>query len=340
MQAASSHLHLTTGVSTYAFGASSPRESTDQASASAPLLVEYAVVWLESITGLVKPNTLENYAGQLKRHVLPRLGDRRLDEIDVDDILGLIGDLSELGYAGWTIQSVLKPLSRLLVHAQRRGIIAINPISKLERSERPRVGRREQRILNREEIGRLLESAAPRYRTLLATAIFSGLRQGELLGLRWRDIDLAEEVIHVRSALNRQRRDVPPKTRHGVRDVVLMPGLAGALEKHRIHSRFNGPDDFVFASQLGGPLHWANVSRRALKPALKRAAIQPLRWHDLRHTFASLLIAGGANVVFVSRQLGHSSTDITLRVYAHLFDCAEHAQRTHEMLQEMFGSVI
>jgi integrase len=119
-----------------------------------------------------------------------------------------------------------------------------------------------------------------------------------------------------------------------------MSGLAQALKKHRMQSTCNRPDDFVFASQLGGPLHWANVSRRALKPALKRAAIQPLRWHDLRHTFASLLIAGGANVVFVSRQLGHSSTDITLRVYAHLFDRAEQEHRTREMLQEMFGNMI
>ena len=340
MQTGFSQLHLTTGVSTCALGTSSFHRCADDASVSVPLLAEYAVTWLETVAGNVRPNTLENYAGQLERHVLPRLGDRRLDEIDVDDILGLIGDLRECGYAGWTIQSILKPLSRLLTHAQRRDIIAFNPISKLERSERPRVGRREQRILNREEIGRLLASAAPRYRTLLATAIFSGLRQGELLGLHWRDVDLAEELIHVRTALNRQRLDVPPKTQHGVREVVLMSGLAQALKKHRMQSTFNRPDDFVFASQLGGPLHWANVSRRALKPALKRAAIQPLRWHDLRHTFASLLIAGGANVVFVSRQLGHSSTDITLRVYAHLFDRAEQEHRTREMLQEMFGNMI
>jgi integrase len=272
--------------------------------------------------------------------VLPRLGTRRLDEIDVDDILGLIADLRDLGYAEWTIRSVLKPLSGLFAHAQRRDLIAVNPLSKLERSERPRASRREQRILNRDEIARLLESAAPRYRTLLATAVFSGLRQGELLGLRWRDVDLTEEVIHVRRALDRHRRDMPPKTQHGVRDVVLMPGLAQALKRHQHQTRFSGPNDFVFTTQLGGPLNWANVSPRALKPALKAAGIQPLRWHDLRHTFASLLIAGGANVVFVSRQLGHSSTDITLRVYAHLFDGAEQAHRTRQMLQEMFGSVI
>jgi len=127
----------------------------------------------------------------------------------------------------------LTPLSRLFAHAVRRGLIEANPISKLDRSERPRVSRQERPVLNPEEIGRLLEAAPPRFRTLLATAILSGLRQGELLGLHWRDIDFDHEVIHVRTALDRKRRDVPPKTEGAVRDVVLKPALAEALQQHK-----------------------------------------------------------------------------------------------------------
>lgn len=194
----------------------------------------------------------------------------------------------------------------------------------------------ERRVLNREEIGRLLEGAPPRHRTLLATAVFSGLRQSELLGLRWRDIDFVDQLVHVRRALDRKGRDVPPKTRHSVRDVVLMPALVEALQEHRERSRFKGPDDFVFASRVGTPLHRRNVWRQAFEPAFREAGIERLRWHDLRHTFAWLLIGGGANVVFVSRQLGHGSSDVTLRIYAHLFDHAEQAQRTRETLQRMF----
>jgi integrase len=144
----------------------------------------------------------------------------------------------------------------------------------------------------------------------------------------------------VRSALDRHGDDVAPKTQHAVRDVVLIPALAEALRGHRTESAFNGPDDYVFASLAGTPLHWRNVSRRALKPALKAAGIEPLRWHDLRHTFASLLIGGGANVVFTSRQLGHGSSDITLRVYSHLFDRAEQAQRTRDLLEATLGDVV
>lgn len=334
MQAASSQLLLTSGVSTRPWAASLPAE------VPVPLLGEYAATWLESIKGLVRPRTYEGYSYRLHTHVLPRFGQRRLDEIDVEDVLSLIGELRASGYSGWTIRSILAPLSRLFSHAVRRDVIAVSPISKLDRTERPTVWKREQRVLNPEEIGRLLDAAPERYRILLASAIMTGLRQSELLALRWRDIDFEEQLIRVRSALDRHGKDVPPKTEHAVRDVLLVPALAEALLEHRANSPFKGPDDYVFASQTGTPLHWRNVVRRGLKPALTRADIEPLRWHDLRHTYASLLIRGGANVVFTSRQLGHGSSDITLRVYSHLFDRAEQAQRTRELLEETLGDVV
>ena len=336
MQAESSQLLLTTGVSTRRFGTSLPTE----AAVPIPVLAQYAASWLEGLEGLVQPSTVEAYAGRLQRHVLPRLGERRLDEIDVDDILALISDLRKQGYSGTTIVATLTPLSRLFNHAVRRGLIEVNPVSKLDRSERPRVSRQERPVLNPEEIGRLLEAAAPRFRALLATAILSGLRQGELLGLHWRDVDFNNELIRVRTALDRKRRDVPPKTQRAVRDVILMPALAQKLRQHKTETNFNHPDDYVFTTRTGTPHHAAHIGQRALKPALEKAGLQPVRWHDLRHTFASLLLAGGANITFVSRQLGHTSSQITLGVYAHLLDRDEQARRTREMLQEMLGDVV
>jgi integrase len=160
------------------------------------------------------------------------------------------------------------------------------------------------------------------------------------LGLHWRDVDFDNELIHVRTQLNRKRRDVPPKTERAVRDVILMPALAQALRQHRTESAFNRPDDYVFTTRTGTPHHAPHIGMRVLKPALESAGLQPVRWHDLRHTFASLLIAGGANITFVSRQLGHTSSQITLGVYAHLLDREEQARRTREMLQEMLGDVV
>jgi integrase len=321
-------------------GRAADSQTVRRPAASGPPTCEYAATWLESIRGLVRPRTYEGYSYRLEHHVLPRFGQRRLDEIGVDDILALIGDLRESGYSGWSIRSILTPLSRLFSHAVRRDVIAASPISKLDRTERPTVWKREQRVLNSEEIARLLDAAPSRYRTLLATAILTGLRQSELLALRWRDIDFDDELIRVRRALDRQGNDVPPKTQHAVRDVILIPALATILREHREGSAFTGAEDYVFASGAGTPLHWRNVARRGLKPALAAAEIEPLRWHDLRHTFASLLIGGGANVVFTSRQLGHGSSDITLRVYSHLFDRAEQAQRTRDLLEATVGAAI
>ncbi len=340
MQAASSQLHLTTGVSTRTFETPSSAPPADGSSAPAPLLAKYVDSWLEGLEGLVQPSTVEAYAGRLERHVLPRLGERRLDEVGLDDILALISDLRKGGCSGATVVAILTPLSRLFGHAVRRGLIEVNPVSKLDRSERPRLSRQERPVLNPEEIGRLLEAAAPRFRTLLATAILSGLRQGELLGLHWRDIDFDNELIRVRTALNRKRRDVPPKTARAVRDVILMPALAQMLRERRTETGFNRPDDYVFTTRTGTPHHAPHIGQRVLKPALERAGLQPMRWHDLRHTFASLLIAGGANITFVSRQLGHTSSQVTLGVYAHLLDREEQARRTREMLQEMVGAVV
>lgn len=338
MQAAFSHLHLSNGVSTHSVGFSSYTGATYPS--PPPTLTQYAASWLDGLEGLVLPSTAEAYAGRLERHVLPRLGERPLDGIGLDDILALISDLRKGGYSGATVVAILTPLSRLFGHAVRRGLIEVNPVSKLDRSERPRLSRQERPVLNPEEIGRLLEAAAPRFRTLLATAILSGLRQGELLGLHWRDVDFDNELIHVRTALNRKRRDVPPKTARAVRDVILMPALAEALRQHKKETRFNRLDDYVFTTRTGTPHHAPHIGLRALKPALEKAGLQPVRWHDLRHTFASLLIAGGANITFVSRQLGHTSSQITLGVYAHLLDREEQARRTREMLQEMLGDVV
>jgi integrase len=340
MQAASSQLLLTTGVSTRPFETASSDASSDGPSTRAPTLAQYAATWLDGLDGLVLPSTTEAYAGRLERHVFPSLGERRLDEIGIDDVLALISDLRKRGYSGTTIATTLTPLSRLFAHAVRRYLVEVNPVSKLDRSERPRVSRQERPVLNPGEIGRLLDEAPPRFRTLLATAILSGLRQGELLGLHWRDLDFDNELIHVRTALNRKRQDVPPKTERAVRDVILMPALAQALRQHKRESSFNSPDDYVFTTRFGTPEHAAHLGLRALRPALQRAGLRPVRWHDLRHTFASLLIAGGANITFVSRQLGHTSSQVTLGIYAHLLDREEQARRTREMLQEMVGSVV
>ena len=300
--------------------------------------------WLAQQTHL-RWRTRALYETALDRHLFPRVGDRRIATIDEDVIARVIAELHAQGLAGWTIRGILTPFGRVLSYAARKKLIPDNPMRRLERNERPRVVRREMRILRPEEINALLRAAPRAYRPILATAVFTGLRQGELLGLRWKDVDFDAGVIHVRCQLDRNRNYVEPKTPRAIRSVVLMPSLAALLRKHKLGSAYSGPMDPVFATATGAPMHYRNVTRRGLGAAIARAGIERdgepgLRFHDLRHCFASLLIAQGLNLVFVSRQLGHSSPRFTLDVYGGLFDRAEHARRASEALEADFGQYL
>ena len=177
MREPSSQLRLGRGSSTQRFLASASGDSSGddigihRSSALDPIpqawrehstdsVAVYAERWLGTLGGQLRERTLANYRSQLRLHVLPKLGSRPLVELNEDDVLALIAELHAAGYTGWTIRTILTPLSRLLSHAVRRGVIASSPISRLDRTERPAVWAREQRILGREEIGLLLECCA------------------------------------------------------------------------------------------------------------------------------------------------------------------------------------
>jgi integrase len=150
----------------------------------------------------------------------------------------------------------------------------------------------------------------------------------------------------VRSQIDAETGErVEPKTATGKRDVVLMPALAKMLATHRLVSPYSGDGDPVFASRAGTPLLRSNVRQRILRPTIDGAGLggleQPtLRTHDLRHTFASLLIAAGASVVFVASQMGHRKPTVTLDVYAHLFDARDHAGKLAVTLEANFATMV
>jgi integrase len=306
---------------------------------------EVADAWLGTKTRLA-PRTRQRYDEILRVHLLPRFASRRISDICEDDVLRLIAEAEAAGSSAGTARKALVVLSGVLDHAVRRGMISANPVKRLQRGERPVVERREMRILDRDGIGRLLAAAGDRYQPLLATALFTGLRLGELLGLTWADVDLADGLVKVRKQLDRRGDRVRPKTERAIRGVELMPALARTLQAHKERQFAVGharAEDFVFCTATGAPLHYRNVVRRGLDVAVQRAGLgnEPrLRFHDLRHTFASLLIAEGLDVVFVSRQLGHASTSVTLDVYAHLFDRESHGRRARAALEDSFGKIL
>lgn len=303
-----------------------------------------AADWLFEQERRVRPRTFEDYQLRLER-VNPYIGQVRISEVEDRHIVGLIKKLTERGYSTATIKNTLGPVSRVFKYAVRHGYISYSPFDLLDSDERPKADSdREQRILDREEIGKLLAKSPDRYRPLLATAVFTGLRLMEVLGLRWTDIDFDGGFVRVHWQLSRKRGEgiVRPKTKQAIRNVVLMPALGKMLREHRLASPYSEDLDYVFTTGTGEPFGWSNVTRRGLHKAVKNAKLKDPRprFHDLRHTYASLLIAQGANVEFVRSQLGHKDATVTLRVYAHLFGAQEHADKTRQLLEDGFGATL
>jgi integrase len=318
---------------------------------------ELAENWLEGFDAQVQAGergerTLENYRYHLDKNLLPTFGPRRLQEISTDDCARLIAQLRARGLSGKTIAGALVPLGRIFALALRRGYINDIPLRRLEVSERPRPQKREQRVLDHAQISKLLAASLPTYRPLLATALYTGMRLSELLGLTWGEVDLAQGLLHVRFQLSRAREDKPArrvrlKTAAAVRDVPLLPQLGALLKQHKLASPHSTDRDYIFCTGLGTPLGGRNVERRGLRRAADRAGLNAeelprLRVHDLRHTFAShLIIDLRLDVAQVSRVLGHARPSITLDTYTHLFDQSAHAADIRErMAASAFGGLL
>jgi integrase len=164
--------------------------------------------------------------------------------------------------------------------AVRNGWIADNPVTRLERDERPHPARRQQRVLGREEIARLLDACLPAYRALIATALYTGMRMSELLGLIWDDIELGGGTVHVRAQLSRAHADararrVAPKTRSSLRQIPLAPQLAAILRERRSAATWRAGGDWVFGTRNGTPLSQRNVQRSALTRAAPHRRARP-----------------------------------------------------------------
>lgn len=286
-----------------------------------------AARWSERFEAMVaagdrRPRTYEARRFHLDHDLLPRLGRRRVASIGVEDVAGLINELRAAGRSVKTTANALATLQSVLRFARRRGWITADPVELLEPQERPRHRRRRQRVLGRAEIERLLSACSPGGRLLIATAIFSGLRISELLGLIWEDVDFTAGLIRVRAQLSRAHRGEParrvaPKTPASVREVSLVEQLGHLLAAHKQTTHFAAPEDWVFATGRGTAQGHRNVAQRVLRRTADAAQLNgddwpPLRFHDLRHTFVSHLIADlGLDVAQVSRILGHARITIT-----------------------------
>jgi len=183
--------------------------------------------------------------------------------------------------------------------------------------------------LTQAEAKRFLKAAqADRLHALYVLAVMIGMRQGEMFGLEWNDIEFKERTLFVRRTLNELHGKFvsgPPKTKRGTRRIRLPQMTVDALRKHqqRIAKEGHASVQRVFCDQKGGPLRRQNVQRRSFKPLLKAANCPEVRFHDLRHTYATLALANGVPIRVVADTLGHSRTSVTMDIYAHVLPAQE-----------------
>jgi integrase len=260
-----------------------------------------------------KPSALRGYEQALRTRILPELGPAKLSEVGRADVQALADRLLTLGLDASTIRNALMPLRAIYRRAVSRGEVALNPTTGLEL---PAVRGRRDRIASPEEAAALLAALPDEERALWATALYAGLRRGELMALAWEHVDLAAGVIRVeRSYDPRAGAYVGPKSRAGTRKVPIASVLREHLIAHKL--RFGRSDGLVFATRNGTPFDSWRVKARADR-AWRAARLAPIGLHDSRHTFASLMIGAGVNAKALATYMGHASISITLDRYGHL----------------------
>jgi integrase len=279
--------------------------------------------WWATTTNL-RPTTRERNETLLRRYALPRFGDVTLVAISQRDVRAWVADLSGRGLAPATVQKAYQLLGKVMGAAVDAGMVMQTPC---RRVPLPKVEREEMRFLTPAEIARLADAIDQRYRALVLVAAYGGLRIGELAGLRRRRVDLLRGTVEVAEIVTEAEGVVrfgPPKTRAGRRTVGLPRAVVDELAAHLVRAE---SEAFVFAAPEGGPLRVHGFRARVWRPATRRAELDGLRIHDLRHTAVALWIAVGANPKEVAARAGHTSVSFTLDRYGHLYPEADTALR-------------
>jgi integrase len=265
-----------------------------------------------------KPSAIRGYEAALRDRIVPVLGGKRVGDVQRRDVQRIVDDLLAEGRDPSTIRNALMPLRVIYRRALEDGDVAVNPCTNLRL---PAVRGRRDRIASPEEAERLLAALPERDRPIWATALYAGLRRGELMALRWEDVDLAAGVIRVeRSYDEKGRVEIEPKSRAGRRTVPIVGALRDILIDRKAGQE--RPEGLVFGTSPETPFQPSNVWRRA-RTAWKRAELQPIGLHEARHTFASVLIAAGVNAKAITTYMGHASIQTTYDLYGKLMPGSE-----------------
>jgi integrase len=292
-------------------------------------VVQFLSRWLdESVTTSVRPRTATRYRELVELHILPTLGRTSLTKLTPQDLRQLYAAKLAEGLAPRTVGHIHRVLHHALGQALRWDLVARNVCDAVDP---PRVTRTEIRALNPDEARHFLAAAVDDpLEALYVLALTTGMRQGELLGLKWQDIDLDNGALQVRRTIGRVRGqgfvESEPKSAKGRRHIALAPSTTNALRRHRerqFAERLTagmvvGGESFVFCNGLGRPIEPQNLLYRSFHKLLQRADLPRMRFHDLRHSAASLLLSMGIHPKVVQELLGHSQISLTLDTYSHV----------------------
>ena len=290
-------------------------------------LGEYLRDWLPACRN-IRPNTARDYSVSIHKHITPHLGSVRLQSVDRLQIRGLYRKLAESGLSEKTVHNIHICLHKALQDAVDDGLLRRNPGEKAHAKPKDRP---EMLTWSPEELAAFLASAAQdRDLALYHVAAATGMRRGELLGLRWRDVDLDAARLEVRQQFTRQGSGLgfgPPKSKKSVRTIDLDEETVALLreqhERQRFDRRASGSGyrsdlDLVFCRPGGSPEDPNVVGRRFARQVRKLATVPQIALHGLRHTHATLLLEAGVDVKTVSERLGHDNVQTTLELYGHV----------------------
>ena len=295
-------------------------------------VAQFLEYWLaESVKQNVRPRTYEGYCLHVRLHIVPALGRIRLAKLTAQNVQEFLNAKLRDGYAPRTVQYMHAVLRRALGQALRWGLVAQNVATLVDR---PKVRRPEVKPFDPEQARALLAAVkGDRLEALYSVALAVGLRRGEALGLHWDDVDLEAGTLRVRVTVQRvdgKLRLVETKTDRSRRTIALPQTAAAALRVHRTRqlrerlaagSRWQ-ETGLVFTTTIGTPLEPRNVTRQFRK-VLMKAGLPLKRFHDLRHTCASLLLAQGVHPRVVMEILGHSQISMTMDTYSHVMPVLE-----------------
>jgi len=295
----------------------------------------YLERWLDDYVAVsVAPSTASHYQRIVRRVLIPALGGVELTALRPQQIQAfysrLLRDGRADGSGGLSARTVLRyhqVLHAALHHAVRWQLLARNPADAVQP---PRAARRELTTIGAADVSHLLAAADETpIGSLARMAVMTGMRRGELLGLRWQDVDLDAGMAHVQQTAQRIAGQGwvfrQPKTRLSRRAIALSPATVRLLRRHRreqlagrlLAGSAYQDRDLVFASGLGTPLEPGTIAR-TWRRVLESADVGHIRWHDLRHAHATLMLSAGVHPKVVSERLGHASIAITLDTYSHV----------------------